>query len=471
MDSFDMVIVGGGVAGWTAARRAQELGSTVVVLERFHAAPGFGNGRLSGGWFHAAMMSPRAEPDDLYANIMAKSEGHARPELARAWAQNVARSLSFLTAQGGVFEKVDLDDDSRRRYPDAMTQNVLTPTRLPTLGRQFFNAGPDRLLRAMHRQFVSSGGTFLPAHRAIRLERKESRVVGVWADGPQGRVLVPGLAVLLADGGFQGNASLVRKYITSAYKLRGSTADVGDALLMGLEVGALAVNMNWFYGYPLHRDSLFDDSLWPSPSLGRLIEHGIVVDGSGRRFADEGIREEEMADAIAKSTSPGSCWVIFDHASWEGVACTGGALAPNPILSSVGATIEVASTIVDLARQTQLPRDELTTAVRATNAWAHEGRFLSPFRSGYRATVEIGPFYAVPLIAGITFAMGGLLVNEHAQVMDSEEKSIGGLYAAGGAMGGLQGGPGSRGYTGGWSEASTFGLLAADHVVALNGQR
>jgi succinate dehydrogenase/fumarate reductase flavoprotein subunit len=70
------------------------------------------------------------------------------------------------------------------------------------------------------------------------------------------------------------------------------------------------------------------------------------------------------------------------------------------------------------------------------------------------------------LIAGITFVMGGLLVNGNAQVLDTSDRPIPWLYAAGQAMGGLQGGP-RNGYTGGWSEASTFGMLAGEHAASV----
>ncbi len=66
--------------------------------------------------------------------------------------------------------------------------------------------------------------------------------------------------------------------------------------------------------------------------------------------------------------------------------------------------------------------------------------------------------------------MGGLLVNANGQVLDERERPIPNLYAAGGTMGGLQGGPGF-GYTGGWSEATVFGLLVAEHVARTIGAR
>jgi succinate dehydrogenase/fumarate reductase flavoprotein subunit len=74
------------------------------------------------------------------------------------------------------------------------------------------------------------------------------------------------------------------------------------------------------------------------------------------------------------------------------------------------------------------------------------------------------PFRAIPVVVGITFGLGGILVNGSAQVL-RDERPIAGLYAAGNAMGGLQGGP-RYGYSGGWSQASTFGLIAAEHIAS-----
>ncbi len=465
-NQYDLVIVGAGVAGWTAACRAQDLGASVAVLEKFHGAPSFGNGRMSGGWFHAAMRDPREAPDNLYQTLIDLAGGYAREELARAWADNVGRAVHYLDSMGGHFEAIEVGEEMEKKYPKPMTSNVLTPYHSPRFGRDFHNSGPDLLLRELHRQFVEGGGTFLSGHRARRLEMTDGAIVGVWADNSSGEGFIAGRSVLLCDGGFQGNADLVARYITSAYQLRGSTSNTGDGFLMGLEAGAVPVNMEWFYGYPQHRDALFDDRLWPTPTPVALVAHGIVVDATGSRFADEELRQEQMADAIANSVSPGGCWVIFDQDTWLGPGCAGEDFAINPVLTELGATVVEAASLAELARLVQIPEAALTKTVDAINASRRDGSSIVPVRSGELPTIEKAPFYAVPLIAGITFAMGGLLVNKNAQVVDSDEQPIPGLYAAGGTMGGLQGGPGSKGYAGGWAEASTFGLLAAEHVAS-----
>jgi fumarate reductase flavoprotein subunit len=451
-----MVIVGGGVAGWTAARRAQQLGADVAVLEKTHAGFGFGNGRLSGGVFHAAYKDPKSDPNELFKAITANADGHSRPDLAQVWADNVGRAFEFLESEGADFAPGG---------PEEYMQNVLMPPREPVIGRVFAGSGPDRMLTKMWETFLEQGGTFLPSHRAIDLDSEDGVITGVIARTPRGPIRIAGNAVLLADGGFQGNPELVKTYITGAYKLRGSPHDTGDALRMGLAHGAVAVNMEWFYGAPLCRDALNDDRLWPYPTPSGVIANGLLVDAFGRRFVDESLSPDLIVDVIAKSRTPGDCWAIFDEEVWETVGREGGAPI-NPTLVESGGTVYSAPTVAGLAEQTGLPEVGLTHSLDAFNRFCATGAEMDPPRGGRSVAFASSTMYALPVIAGITFAMGDLLVDDRARVMHRDGSPIRGLYAAGGSMGGLQGGPQSKGYTGGWSEASTFGLLAAEHAVS-----
>ena len=454
--SYHLVIVGGGVAGWTAARRAQELGADVAVLERTHAGFGFGNGRLSGGAFHAAYMDPKSDPGDLLDAILADAGGYARRDLAEAWANNVGRAFEFLGKEGATFAP-----GGNEEY----MQHVLMPPREAVIGRNFAGSGPDRLLTKMWTTFLENGGTFLAGHRAIQLDCTDGVVTGVYAKAPRGTVRVAGQAVLLADGGFQGNPEMVARYITTDYKLRGSPHDTGDALRMGLDIGAVAVNMEWFYGAPLCRDALNDDRLWPYPTPSGVIAEGLLVDAYGERFVDEGTPPELIADAIAKSRTPGHCWAIFDGDTWETTGREGGA-SINPTLGECGGTILSAPDVQQLAVKTGLPLGTLRATMEAFHRFSTTGAEMKPRKTGRATPFTSTTLYALPVIAGITFAMGGLLVDAHARVMHRDGAPIKGLYAAGGSMGGLQGGPQSKGYAGGWSEATTFGLLAAEHAIA-----
>jgi succinate dehydrogenase/fumarate reductase flavoprotein subunit len=444
----DVVIVGAGVAGLTGARRSQQLGRSVAIVERCATGPGVGNGRLSGGWFHAAMLDPVTRtPEELYERVLDVTDGTARPEVVRAWADNVRRALGFLTAEGGAFATLDPADEAQH--------NVLMPARAATIGQPWERHGPDLLLSAMWRRFLDAGGSGLTGRRARELIVDGDTVIGVRTDSGEE---VTGAAVLLADGGFQANPELVARYITTEYKLRGSPHDTGDALQMGLAVGANTTNMDVFYGYALSRDALRDDRLWPHPSLGWLIANGVVVDGAGHRFVDETASGELVANAIARCSTPGSCWVVVDAATWDTVGRLG-EVPPNPTLLDVGATVVSASSPEELAAACELPADALAATLADVAAGPCEPARERP------CAVDPSDLRAIPLIAGITFAMGGLAVNRHAQVLDHEDRPIPGLYAAGGAMGGLQGGP-RVGVAGGWSEAATFALLAAEHLAS-----
>jgi fumarate reductase flavoprotein subunit len=276
----------------------------------------------------------------------------------------------------------------------------------------------------------------------------------------------------MADGGFQANRELMARYVTSEYLVDGSPLDTGDCLQMAVAIGAKTANMDVFYGHCRHRDALTNPRLSPHPAPAAAVEAGMVVDAGGHRIADEAGGTCLMAVEIAHSGSPGGCWLVFDDEVWNGPAAVGARrnvaeLPLNPVLREEGATLAEAASIAELAKQAGLPPEALVSTVDEYNrALAdHAGGSLKPPRTGLATPVRKAPFYAIPLIAGVYFAMGGVLVNGRTEVLDEQERPIPGLFAAGGTMAGLMGGP-RAGYAGGWSEASTFGLLAGESAMA-----
>lgn len=448
---YDLLVVGGGVAGLTAARHAQHLGASVVLVERSPTTVGAGNMVLSGGWFHAAYRSPLSPPPVLEAAIVAATGGQSRPDLARAWASNVGRAFRFLSDEGAPFSPL-------RRFEAAETF-VLEPVTYGTrLGRSWPGGGPHRLAVRLAQRFRNAGGTRLRGTRAVDLVRRGGRVCGAVVDDAGGtRRELAARSVLLADGGFQGNRSLVASYITRAYQLRGGSGDTGDGLVMGLAAGGVAVQMRGFYGHCLFGDVLADARLWPEPEPSALLSAGVVVGPDGGRFVDEGLGNHHVAAAIAAHPVPDGCWLIFDETAWNDEGRRG-LLPPNPTLTDAGGSVLVADDPVSLAQAAGLHPAGVVYSLGQLAQAAAAG--VSPPRTGAVRPLR-PPFRAVHLIAGITFTLGGLLVDAGARVLDGDERPIPGLLAAGGTMGGLNGGP-DAGYAGGWSEAATFGLLAAE---------
>jgi fumarate reductase flavoprotein subunit len=476
---FDVVVIGGGIAGWVAARRAQQGGANVVLLERGSSGPGWSNSRLSGGRIHAAYLNPRTRtPDELYGQLMKKTDGHARADVARAWADNTGRAVDYLVSEGAVIEILG--------EPQYM-QTALQGVRDRTVDEYatWRDAGPDTTLTRLWRSFLHDGGTFQPAVRARRLEMDNGRVAGVHVERPDGSSkLIRCRAAIMADGGFQANRELMRKYgvVKHSYRLLGSPNDVGDCLLMAIGVGAKVVEMDAFYGNISVRDQTSNGRLLQAPTPAQLIDASMVVNGSGERVGDEAIGDDEwsiiefrLANAIAKTDAPGDSWVVFDHAVWEQVGRDDDFLRRNasnvqltmtlnPGYVDAGGTFLSADSIPDLALQAHLPADVLRTTVEEFNSYCGTGTPIVPPRTHRPRPIQQVPFHAIPLCNAIYFTMGGTLVNANGQVLDEQEQPIVGLYAAGGTMGGLMGGP-RNGYAGGWSEAVTFGLLAAEHAL------
>ena len=438
----EVVVVGGGLAGWTAACRAQELGRRVTLVERAHRAPGWGNSLVSGGALHAAQGDPVASPDALVRRMQALTDGCCRDDVVEAWAANAPRSIAWIREHGGT-----VAPDPPGDYRAA----VFWPVRALRPGLPWRGFGVDRYLRGLRGSFLNGGGTLFSGARARHLKRTPAG----WRVSGDGRFVghtLDAQAVILADGGFQANRALLRRYIgTDQVKLRATGSGIGDALLMGLGVGAKAVNMNAFYGHPLVRDALSRRNLWPYPVLDALTSAGVVVDRRGRRCVDEGQGGVAVANGLAWSANPLDFWVLFDDDAWN-TAGRETPIPPNPYLEREGATIVRAPSLDAVAHRARIDVDGLRRSLR------HGG--ATPVHTG-KPALSRPPFYAIPLVAGVTFTMGGLLVDGSARVLDADEKPIPGLMAAGGTMGGLHGGP-RAGYAGGLLEAAVFGLLAGE---------
>lgn len=465
----DLVVIGGGIAGWTAARRAQQLGAHVTLVEKGTEGHGDSNSVRSGGRIHAAYHDPHRPPDFLYETMLKKADGTVRPDVVRAWADNAGRSLDFLIGEGGEVQKfAEMEFLHNALWPQQSPDPEVLKSSRPWRGK-----GTDVLLTRMWRSFLQAGGEHRPGTRAVELEVRDGRVVGVWVEkqGSQ-RELIEAKAVVMADGGFHANRELMARYITTAYEIHGNQQDTGDCLRMAVAIGAQTTNMDAFYGSFVVRTPAGEKlAVLTSPTL--MIDAGIVVDGYGDRVGDEALGTEEYsivdfrcAKEVASSRTPDNCWVVFDHAVWESRGREPGmigAIPPNPLLMEQGVLVS-ADTVGDLARRAGISAEGLEATVARFNRFCEEGGAIDPPRSNRPQPIVEGPFHAFRLLMAIFYTMGGVLIDGGARALGEDDQPIPGLYAAGGTMGGLEGGP-HNAYAGGYSQASTFGLIAAESAV------
>jgi fumarate reductase flavoprotein subunit len=459
---FDLVPIGAGFAGLCAALRGAELGLRTAVLEAGSDESYACSSRWAGGIFHVSYHDVKLSPDELLAAINHQTGGAADQELAAAIAADAGRTVDWLAGQGAAFA---------RASPIGWHRFTLAPPRMPVAGQDWRGRGPDRLLGELHRRLQERQGRLLLGTRAASLRLERDRVVGLTAQRDGEALDITAGAVVVADGGFPGSTELFRKYIgprPDRVLMRHAGTAIGDGLTMAVAAGAALVGLNRFYGHLLSRDAMDNKDLWPYPQIDAVAAAAIVVDQRGYRILDEGLGGISIANDLARLDDPLCATVIGDAPIWE-TAGKAAQIPPNPQLLAGGGTLHRAETIEALAETAGLPPVNLAETVAVYNDAVRFNRLVTllPERSALRGEprrIETPPFFAIPICAGITNTMGGIAIDGHGSVKRPDGSAIAGLYAAGGATGGLEGG-GALGYVGGLIKACVFGLRVAEHVV------
>lgn len=461
-ENYDAVIVGGGIAGLMTANRMGQLGKRAVVLEQGSEELYPCNTRFSGGTMHVALRNIMDDESTLKKAIIDASAGFITEKMAGLVAREGQRVVHWMKAEGTGFIKSD--GDLHHGW-------VLAPPVSTNPGLDWKGRGGDVLLRTLERNLLKRGGLLTRGTRARSLIMENGECRGVVAQAGEREVSYRASAVVLADGGFQGNLDLVKKYISphpERLRQRGAGNSRGDCLQMASAVGALIIGTDCFYGHLLSRDAMTNDKLWPHPYLDNLATAGIMVGPTGERFVDEGRGGTYMANMLARLQDPLSTIAIFDHAIWEGPGRT--RIVPiNPFLQRVGGTLHIADDLGALAVKLGMEPARLIKTVQSYNDALASGKLaeLDPPRRTTRVQprpIASAPFYAAPACAGITHTMGGIAINEHAQALAEGGAVIKGLYVAGAAAGGLEGGP-QIGYVGGLVRSGVTGLVAAEHIA------
>ena len=457
--SCDVLVVGAGLAGFTAAVRAAEQGAKVILIDKSNGALGDGNILMASGSLRAGGKNPRSDPAELYDFVM--SEGVAYPDLVKAWAETCGRAVDWLISSG-----VKVSEPAPGRvWLDQSSEISLAPVYKKDVG--------TRALASLKKRFEQLGGRYLNNIEGQNLIAENGRVGGVTGKRAGEAIELRARATILSTGGFSANKVLLRRHIgphADKCKLRGSKQCTGDGLQMALAIGAKAVNLKYFYGHLISRKALIDDRFWPYPRLDAFVDEGILIDRNGERFVDEGRGDVAVANELARSDDVIGAVLIFDQESWESAkddafSNSVKTPAPNPWLADNDGEIFSHDTIEGLAnilgvddRRLCATLDDYNRAVESKDPEA-----LKVPRTGKAKPLRT-PFYGLRVVPGITFTMGGVLVNGCAQVLNQNEKPIAGLYAAGDTIGGLMGGY-RGGYTGGLMQAVVTGILAGENAA------
>ncbi|MDA4848526.1 FAD-dependent oxidoreductase [Hoeflea poritis] len=463
--TVDAVVMGAGLAGITCALRLAQAGKSVLVAEKGKDERYPCNTRMSGGVFHVCLTDILSDPALLKGRILEETGYSAREDLAEAVATDAIRAVRWLQNQGIRFVKGS---------PDPWHNFVLAPPAINRIGGSTEGRSGDVLLRTLERQLLDLGGELHRGLHGQQLVGDAGRCLGMTALQENGQsVTILAGATIICDGGFQSNSDLLRENISALPERllqRNSGQSVGDGLKMVSAFGGKVTDLSGFYGHLQSAPSAQDSRYWPYPWLDYLALAGIVVDAYGRRFCDEGLGGVSIANAVARQPDPDKVWVIFDHNIWEGPG-RARFIPPNPNLLDLEGAVIQSDTLSELADRIALPAENLCETVISHNSAIakNDGSSLTPCRSFTPQNlwpIEEAPYFAAPIIAGITHTMGGIEIDANSQVLSATKDSIPipGLYAAGACTGGLEGGE-KPGYVGGLVKSAVTGLRASEQIL------
>jgi fumarate reductase flavoprotein subunit len=425
---FDVIVIGGGAAGMTAAIAASEAGATVALLETREKLGG--SAELSGGHLYAAGTRYQREqgivdhPDDLFEYYRRINRYQVEPALIRAFADRSGEAIDWAVAHGVKLlhlEHTDMSDKLRGHRVEG------------------YGAG---LAEALRRAVAAAGVEVVYRTRVRELAIEEGVVVGVRVGGETFRAG----AVVIASGGFARNRHLVAAHYPQGLAggdWTGSPAgpgSLGDGLELAAQVGADLLGEG--RGLATLRPRV--TGIWYG---GRFV----LVDRQGRRFVDEQAYTSVVSEAARQRG--GRCFAIFDE---DGrVQHTGAYDTSVPFrrddlrLDWVGidqsaqrtAVIVRADTVAELAKGVGASPEVLTRTLERYNAASDAGGgdefFCAPETL---VAIRRPPFYAVETrVACIILTGYGMRIDTEARVLTPAGEPVPGLFAAGEAVGNYYG--------------------------------
>jgi tricarballylate dehydrogenase len=478
--SVDVIVVGGGNAGFCAAHAAAEQGRRVIVLEKGPLGQDGGNSYYTAGAFrvtHAGLadLAPLLAPDprhdrtvlspyraaDFHADMRRLTGGRADPELTGVLVADSRPGLSWLAGLGARFRLMY----ERQAYADAAGEHVFWG------GLAVATVDGGKGLVTAHRDIAARlGVTVGYGCQVTGLVIERGEAVGVryrdlaGSAGGAERTL-RARSVVLAAGGFEASADLRARYLGPEWahtKVRGNPLNTGEVLLAALDAGADSAG-DWASCHSTAWDAAAADA-GDRELTNQLTRQsyplGLVVNRDGRRFVDEGADFRNYTYArygreILRQPG-GVAFQIFD--------ATTRPLLRTEEYDHPAVSCAVADTIPQLAAALGVDATGLARTVERFNgAVARDTAFdpavkdgkaargVDPPKSNWAVPVERPPFYGFPVTCGITFTFGGLRIDADGRVLRPDRRPIPGLFACGELVGGLFSGnyPGGSGLTAG----------------------
>lgn len=418
---YDVVVIGAGGAGFSAAITACDAGAKVVLLEKMPTVGG--NSLVSGAEMAAAgnwvQKKLGIEGDSVelhYQDTMKGGDMKGDPAVVRTMVENALPAALWCRDVIGV----EFQEDNLFFFGGHSKKRSLIPK--GATGLEFiakFSAAAQK-----------RGIPVITNMKAEELVRDASGcVTGIKAtmDG-QTYTFEARRGVVIATGGFAANVDMRAKsnpFYGAGFKTTNMPGAMGEGIEMAQRIGAQAVNMDLIQTYPMCDPNsgaieLIDDA---------RFEGAILVNQEGRRFVEELERRDVMSKAILEQTGK-YCYAIFNGEIEKRSHAVTHHQDEVEVFTKTG-ILHKADTIEGIADFFKIPVDNLKATIARVNEFAKTGKDLDfNYRSRF-VDLSTGPYWIYRGVPSVHHTMGGLKINSKAEVLDAHDKPIPGLWAAG----------------------------------------
>lgn len=462
----DVVVVGAGGAGMTAAITAAGEGKSVVILES-QSMVGGNSVRATGGMNAAKTVyqdeNEFGESAGVEKTLKTAAEKYADNETITALAKTVSEQWAAYQANPtGYFDSVELMELDTMIGGKGINDPELVETLCANSAdaidwldehgitlhnvSSFGGASVKRIHRPVNAEgkTVSVGSYMIPllqencekAGVKMMLDTTATEIltdangaaVGVKATGASGEtVTVNAKAVVLATGGFGANLDMVVKYKPElkGFMTTNAPGIQGQGIEMAQAIGAATVDMDQIQIHPT-----------VEANTAALITEGLRGDGAilineeGKRFIDEvGTRDVVSAAEIAQTGS--YSWLVVDQAMADASSVIQGYIKKGYTVT--GATYE------ELGKAMGVDAAAFAETMEKWNGYVEAKNDPDFGRTSFANKLDTAPYYAIKVTAGVHHTMGGLKINANTEVLNEKGEVIPGLFAAGEVTGGVHG--------------------------------
>lgn len=417
-DVADVVIIGAGASGMSAAIEADSLGYDVILLEKM---PYVGGNTIRATAGINIVESPEQAAlgiDDskslFVSDVLASGHSENNVLMVEKLADESASALDWLNDMGADLTDVGI-----------LAGHSVARTLRPSGG---LPVGGE-IVRVLKNKIDQMDIDLRLENKATKiLTDAQGKITGVEVLDRTGRTYVVKTSqVIIATGGFGGSPEMYVYYNQKlkGYKTTNSPSATGDFIGLVKDLNVQLVDMSYIQTHPT-----------VSYEYGMLITEairgngGILINNKGLRFADELENRDLLSEAILDQPNQ-EVFLIFNDSIKSSLASSNDYINMDIVMT--------AGSVSELAETMRVDRQSFSQTIESYNQYVEQGVDLAFGRRALERKIDEGPFYAIQVIPGVHYCMGGILIDDKARAIDANNNPVLGLYASGEATGGIHG--------------------------------